>query len=52
MDDVAADFPELKIVMAHPAFPWQDEQLAMLVHKPNVYMDLSGWSPSTSRRCW
>lgn len=45
MDDVAADFPELTIVMAHPAWPWQEEQLAMLVHKPNVYMDLSGWSP-------
>ncbi len=45
IDDVAADFPELTIVMAHPSFPWQDEQLAMLVHKPNVYMDLSGWSP-------
>jgi predicted TIM-barrel fold metal-dependent hydrolase len=45
MDDVAADFPELTIVMAHPAWPWQEEQLALLVHKPNVYMDLSGWSP-------
>jgi hypothetical protein len=45
VDDVAADFPELKIIMAHPAWPWQEEQLAMLVHKPNVYMDLSGWSP-------
>jgi predicted TIM-barrel fold metal-dependent hydrolase len=45
IDDVAADFPELKIIMAHPAWPWQDEQLAVLVHKPNVYMDLSGWSP-------
>jgi predicted TIM-barrel fold metal-dependent hydrolase len=45
MDDVAADFPELNIVMAHPAWPWQEEQLAMLVHKPNVFMDLSGWSP-------
>jgi predicted TIM-barrel fold metal-dependent hydrolase len=45
IDDVAADFPELTIIMAHPSFPWQDEQLAMLVHKPNVYMDLSGWSP-------
>ncbi len=45
MDDVAADFPELTIVMAHPAWPWQEEQLAMIVHKPNVYMDLSGWSP-------
>lgn len=45
MDDVAADFPELTVIMAHPAFPWQDEQLAMCVHKPNVYMDMSGWSP-------
>lgn len=45
IDDVAADFPQLTIVMAHPSFPWQEEQLAMLVHKPNVYMDLSGWSP-------
>jgi predicted TIM-barrel fold metal-dependent hydrolase len=45
VDDVAADFPNLTIILAHPAFPWQDEQLAMLVHKPNVYMDISGWSP-------
>jgi uncharacterized protein len=45
VDDVAADFPELRIIMAHPAWPWQEEQLAMLVHKPNLYMDLSGWSP-------
>ena len=45
VDDVAADFPELRIIMAHPAWPWQEEQLAILVHKPNVYMDLSGWSP-------
>jgi predicted TIM-barrel fold metal-dependent hydrolase len=45
IDDVAADFPELKIIMAHPSWPWQEEQLALLVHKPNVYMDLSGWSP-------
>jgi uncharacterized protein len=45
IDDVAADFPELKIIMAHPSWPWQDEQLAVLVHKPNVFMDLSGWSP-------
>ena len=45
IDDVAADFPELTIIMAHPSFPWQEEQLAVLVHKPNVYMDLSGWSP-------
>jgi uncharacterized protein len=45
VDDIAADFPELKIILAHPSFPWQDEALAIAVHKPNVYIDLSGWSP-------
>jgi predicted TIM-barrel fold metal-dependent hydrolase len=44
-DDVAADFPDLRIVMAHPSFPWQDEALAVATHKPLVYIDLSGWSP-------
>jgi len=45
VDAVAADFPELQIVMAHPAWPWQDEQLAVALHKPNTWIDLSGWSP-------
>ena len=45
VDDVAADFPGLKIILAHPSFPWQEEALAIAVHKPNVYIDLSGWSP-------
>lgn len=44
-DVVAARFPELQIVMAHPAWPWQDEQLAVALHKPNTWIDLSGWSP-------
>ena len=45
LDDVAADFPDLQIIVAHPSFPWQDEALAVAVHKPNVWLDLSGWSP-------
>ncbi|WP_214366331.1 amidohydrolase family protein [Pseudonocardia sp. H11422] len=45
LDDVAAEFPEMTIIMAHPAFPWQDEALAVCLHKGNVYIDLSGWSP-------
>jgi predicted TIM-barrel fold metal-dependent hydrolase len=49
IDDIAADFPDLNIIMAHPAVPWQEEQLSVLVHKPNVYMDLSGWSPKYFR---
>ncbi|HEX2850361.1 MAG TPA: amidohydrolase family protein [Acidimicrobiales bacterium] len=45
LDDVAADFPELTIVGAHPSWPWQDEMLAIAQHKTNVWIDLSGWSP-------
>jgi uncharacterized protein len=45
LDDVAADFPDMTIILAHPSFPWQDEALAVATHKPNVYIDLSGWSP-------
>jgi predicted TIM-barrel fold metal-dependent hydrolase len=45
VDDVAADFPDLPIILAHPSFPWQDEALAVATHKPRVYIDLSGWSP-------
>jgi predicted TIM-barrel fold metal-dependent hydrolase len=45
VDDVAADFPDLRIILAHPSFPWQDEALAVATHKPNVHIDLSGWSP-------
>jgi len=45
IDDVAADFPNLTIIGAHPSWPWQEEMLAIAVHKTNVYIDLSGWSP-------
>jgi predicted TIM-barrel fold metal-dependent hydrolase len=45
LDDVAADFPDMKIIIAHPSWPWQDEALSVCMHKPNVYIDLSGWSP-------
>ena len=45
LDDVAVDFPEMPIVMAHPSFPWQEEALSVATHKPQVYIDLSGWSP-------
>ena len=45
IDDVAADFPGLTVIMAHPAWPWVDEQIAVALHKPNVFVDLSGWAP-------
>ena len=45
IDDVAVDFPDMPIIMAHPSFPWQDEAISVCLHKRQVYIDLSGWSP-------
>lgn len=45
LDPVAADFPKLQIIMAHPSVPWQDEALSVATHKHNTWIDLSGWSP-------
>jgi uncharacterized protein len=45
LDDVAADFPGLTVILAHPSVPWQAEAISMATHKANVYIDLSGWSP-------
>ena len=45
IDDVAVDFPDMPVILAHPSFPWQDEALSVCLHKPQVYIDLSGWSP-------
>ena len=45
LDHLAADFPRLTIIGAHPSWPWHEEMLAILAHKANVFMDLSGWAP-------
>jgi len=45
IDKVAARFPELRLLAARPAYPWQDEMIAILLHKANVSYELHGWSP-------
>ena len=45
IDDVAADFPGLTVILAHPSVPWQDSAISIATHKANVFIDLSGWSP-------
>jgi predicted TIM-barrel fold metal-dependent hydrolase len=45
LDSLAVDHPTLTIIGAHPSWPWEQEMIAILQHKPNVYNDLSGWSP-------
>ena len=45
IDDVAADFPRLNIIAAHPGWPWTEELMAVALHKRNVSIDISGWGP-------
>src|SRR3954466_15638710 len=45
IDDVAVDFPDMKFILAHPSWPWTGESLSIPLHKDNVFIDLSGWSP-------
>jgi hypothetical protein len=45
LDDVAADFPGLTVILAHPSVPWAASSISIATHKANVYIDLSGWSP-------
>jgi uncharacterized protein len=43
LDDVAAKFPELKIVVAHVAWPWVEECIALVAKWPNIHVDLAYW---------
>lgn len=52
LDQVAIDFPDSPIIIAHPSWPWQDEALSVAMHKPNWYIDLSGWSQNIFHRNW
>ena len=45
VDDVAADFPALTVILAHPSVPWAASSISMATHKSNVFIALSGWSP-------
>ena len=45
VDELAVRFPGLTIIAGRPAWPWQDEMIAVLLHKPNVWNELHGWSP-------
>lgn len=45
LDAVAAAHPGLTVVAAHFGWPWHMELVAMALHKSNIYIDISGWSP-------
>ena len=46
LDDVAVDFPKLKIIMAHGGRPfWTEEAFFLLRRHPNIYLDISSIPP-------
>jgi predicted TIM-barrel fold metal-dependent hydrolase len=45
IDELAVEYPELTIISGRPAWPWQDEMIAVMLHKHNVWAELHGWSP-------
>ena len=45
LDDVAVDFPRMKIVMAHFGYPWFYEGMSVVLRNPNVYFNIAGWAP-------
>jgi uncharacterized protein len=49
LDDVAVDFPKLKILMAHGGRPlWMNTAFFLLRRHANVYLDISGIPPKSS----
>lgn len=47
VDDVAIEFPNLKINLSHTGWPWTGEYISMLWRHPNVYGDISAYFPKT-----
>jgi len=48
IDDVAVDFPKMKILLAHGGRPlWMNTSFFLLRRHPNVYLDISGIPPKT-----
>lgn len=45
LDEVALDFPDLKLIGFHIGWPWTDEMVALAVKFPNVYIDLTAHAP-------
>jgi hypothetical protein len=45
VDDVAVDFPDLKLIIAHFGYPWYEEALSVVRRNENVFFNIAGWSP-------
>jgi hypothetical protein len=50
LDDVAREFPDLRLLVCHAGFPWTDECLLLLTRHKNVYLDVSFFNSVLTRR--
>jgi len=41
IDDIAVDFPDMRIVIAHGAYPWVEDLVMAALYAPNVSVDIS-----------
>lgn len=45
LDQVCADFPELKLIASHMGHPWTEELVAYMAKYPNLFLMTSAWAP-------
>ncbi len=46
-EDIALDFPDLKLVLAHVGFQWAEEAIHFMAKSPNVYGDMAYWAETS-----
>ena len=52
LDQVVVDFPDLRLVIEHMAWPWTEDLLAIMAHGPNVYTDVAMLSRRPHMLAW
>ena len=52
IDELAIRYPELKIIAGRNPWPWPEDMLAVMLHKPNVWIEFHGWSPKYLSDSW
>ena len=52
IDELAIRYPGLKIIAGRNPWPWPEDMLAVMLHKPNVWIEFHGWSPKYLSDSW
>jgi uncharacterized protein len=52
IDELAIRHPDLKIIAGRNPWPWPEDMLAVMLHKPNVWIEFHGWSPKYLPDSW